>query len=302
MFAFLSFICITAQVYGMNAPTVYGTYITGEGNVPCVQNSIKRTICEGELLRVGSSIYSATGSYSDTLATSFGCDSIVDLELSVMPIALEMIAVSICEGDTYLLESTPYTFSGVYTSKLQNATGCDSIVELTLTVIEGLDQGSYQEVELCFGETITLEVDDDLEMREWSTSETTRVIEVDSNGVYWVEQADQNGCTRTDTISIFTVDCNAFCTVYFPDAISLSSDGEYDRFQVLYEDSRTRLSDYGLQIYNKWGEMVFKTEDPNVAWYGMAGSEPAELGTYNYIVEYTCNDKQNVASGKVLLR
>lgn len=53
---------------------------------PEINNSITATICEGDIYQVGSSVYSATGNYLDTLSSSAGCDSIVSLALTVQSI------------------------------------------------------------------------------------------------------------------------------------------------------------------------------------------------------------------------
>ncbi|MCB0707515.1 MAG: gliding motility-associated C-terminal domain-containing protein [Saprospiraceae bacterium] len=53
------------------------------------------TICDGDNFSVGSSIYSATGMYSDTLALSGGCDSIVNTNLTVLnPVVASFDVVS----------------------------------------------------------------------------------------------------------------------------------------------------------------------------------------------------------------
>ena len=45
----------------------------------------QNNICDGDSLIVGSSVYANTGSYTDTLTTVLGCDSVINTELTVYP-------------------------------------------------------------------------------------------------------------------------------------------------------------------------------------------------------------------------
>lgn len=94
------------------------------------------TICEGDTYQVGNSVYSVAGSYTNQFtALSTGCDSIVNLSLSITPTVSTNLVIEICDGDSYQVGSSVYTAAGSYTDLLSSAsTGCDSIVNLTLRV------------------------------------------------------------------------------------------------------------------------------------------------------------------------
>ena len=95
------------------------------------------TICEGEVYNSGAFAGKnlvIPGYYDAQLTSSCGCDSVVRLNLVVLP-AVSAIEVSICEGDTYQLGSQQLTAAGIYRDTLVNSRGCDSIITLTLSVI-----------------------------------------------------------------------------------------------------------------------------------------------------------------------
>ncbi|MFK8103118.1 MAG: gliding motility-associated C-terminal domain-containing protein, partial [Saprospiraceae bacterium] len=92
------------------------------------------TICEGEIVTIGSMTYDQTGMYSDTLAAANGCDSIINLVLEVLPIELTTLTATICEGEVFMVDNTTYTLAGNYTDTLEAVNGCDSIVNLNLFV------------------------------------------------------------------------------------------------------------------------------------------------------------------------
>ena len=91
-------------------------------------------ICEGESYEVGTSSYNTTGTYTDVLTTINGCDSTVNLALTVHPVyTLDSVAV-ICQGESVTIGTRVYTTSGTYSDLLRTVEGCDSTVNLSLTV------------------------------------------------------------------------------------------------------------------------------------------------------------------------
>jgi N-acetylneuraminic acid mutarotase len=91
-------------------------------------------ICDGSGYLFGANILSATGLYSDTLQAFNGCDSIIELNLTVMPSVSSYQAATMCLSDTYTFGNTILTTSGFYYDTLQSSTGCDSVSVLNLTV------------------------------------------------------------------------------------------------------------------------------------------------------------------------
>ena len=58
-------------------------------------------------------IVSATGTYNHTTISSIGCDSVVTLDLTVLPINTETVFDTICEGDLYDFNGNILSTSGV---------------------------------------------------------------------------------------------------------------------------------------------------------------------------------------------
>ncbi len=102
--------------------------------VSALVNNISAGICPGQTYTFGSQTLSAGGSYTETLISVSGCDSIVNLTLADLQPTSSTLNASICQGDTYTLGSQTLSTSGTYTEIIPNAAGCDSTVTLTLTV------------------------------------------------------------------------------------------------------------------------------------------------------------------------
>jgi gliding motility-associated-like protein len=92
------------------------------------------TICEGESYTIGNQVFALSGNYSVVLNTAQGCDSTVNLALTVTPVPTNNLIAQICEGDIYTVGNQQFTQAGMYQVVLQAASNCDSIVNLNLSV------------------------------------------------------------------------------------------------------------------------------------------------------------------------
>ena len=92
------------------------------------------SICDGDSVSVGSSVYNTIGNYIDVLTAANGCDSIVYTNISIAAPIVWQWGTSICNGDSVIVGNSVYNTTGVYTDTLATTNGCDSIANLNLTV------------------------------------------------------------------------------------------------------------------------------------------------------------------------
>ena len=54
------------------------------------------------------------------------------------------------------------------------------------------------------------------------------------------------------------------------------------------------MEKFDIIIYNRWGEVVFESKDPNFRWNGKVKNTGAECpeGTYFYLINYQIIEKQ----------
>ena len=76
--------------------------------------------------------YFTSSLISNTFTSSSGCDSIVELNLSINNSSLGTTTISTC--NSYLWDGISYNLSGTYTNTYTNNVGCDSIHTLDLTI------------------------------------------------------------------------------------------------------------------------------------------------------------------------
>ncbi|MCB0518281.1 MAG: HYR domain-containing protein, partial [Saprospiraceae bacterium] len=135
-----------------NAATCNFTITVLNGAV--TTTNLTESICDGESYMVGGSVYSASGNYQDTLTSSLGCDSIVNLSLTVLSVFTTNLTESICDGESFTVGASTYTLSGNYQDTLTSSFGCDSIVNLSLTVLPGFTTNLTESI--CDGESYTV--------------------------------------------------------------------------------------------------------------------------------------------------
>lgn len=108
----------------------------------------------------------------------------------------------------------------------------------------------------------------------------------DVGGFYPVtlEVVDVFGCTNSVTREIEIRD---MFNLYIPTSFTPNNDGTNDAFFV--QGSDINPEKFEFQIFNRWGEVVFETNDITEPWIGQAANESGEYyvpnGTYMYRVE-----------------
>lgn len=103
--------------------------------LPLLSSSQSLSICAGDSVVIGNSVYSTSGSYIDSLFSSNGCDSVVTTNLTVNIPYSGTQTFTICDGDSITVGTNTYTTAGTYTDIFSNTTtGCDSIITTTLNV------------------------------------------------------------------------------------------------------------------------------------------------------------------------
>lgn len=101
---------------------------------PEFRDTVRETICEGEVYSGYGFNKSVAGTYSRIWPGISGCDSIRILILTVNPVYNRIIPASLCEGEVYSANGFNESVTGTYLRNLKTVDGCDSILTLVLTV------------------------------------------------------------------------------------------------------------------------------------------------------------------------
>jgi gliding motility-associated-like protein len=98
------------------------------------------------------------------------------------------------------------------------------------------------------------------------------------NMTYYVSYVDENGCSARDSVFI-----NFDGILYIPN--TFTPDGS--QFNEVFKAKGGNIVSFKLQIYNRWGELIYTINDLNESWDGTYGGVVCQDGTYTWKVEYT---------------
>jgi len=141
----------------------------------------------------------------------------------------------------------------------------------------------------CFYYNDTLRLDaGDADSYLWTpTNEISREITILNPGDYSVTVTRSNGCTRTSSLSV-----NEICepTAYIPSAFTPDGDGINDVFRPIVNN----FTGYSFRLYNRFGQLIYYTENPDDGWDGRFKGEDAPIGVYVYRVNYKGLDRDGI--------
>ncbi len=115
----------------------------------------------------------------------------------------------------------------------------------------------------------------------WSDNTTGKIMIIPGPGKYWVSVT--NNCGRvSDTIIVLRKIDGCECSLFVPSAFTPNSDGKNELIKVLSTCPTTGE----LLIYNRWGQLVFQTDDLQKGWNGVYNNVQQMAGVYVYYVTY----------------
>ncbi len=123
---------------------------------------------------------------------------------------------------------------------------------------------------------------------KWQDNSASANYTVTNPGTYTVEVTDDRACVLKDTIRIIS-DCGL---IFFPTAFTPNNDLQNDFFGPL--GFLNTVKDYTLLIYNRQGQLVFKSTDPFKKWDGKMQNKIMLPGTYVWLAMYSNKGQKNI--------
>lgn len=230
----------------------------------------------------------------------------------------------ICPGDTALLipidggaqAGNAYQWStgangrsivinsvGTYSVIVRNTiTGCVGRSSVQVTNKPKPEYSLTKEVPLCVGDNgeakLTAGGGPGLRFFWPQLGDSSRVVTVRQVGTYQLRITSVNGCSAVDAAQVVDL-CDP--RVVVPDAFTPNSDGINDVFEVY----TAYVSDFNLKIYNRWGEVIFSSDDPEKRWDGTYRGVAYPSMLYPYVItfksQYFPDRPKTVKRGSVML-
>ncbi|MBP6184781.1 MAG: gliding motility-associated C-terminal domain-containing protein [Saprospiraceae bacterium] len=126
----------------------------------------------------------------------------------------------------------------------------------------------------------------------WDSGDSTAVRAVIAGHDYTVQV--QVGCQFFQHIFRIKTFEECACTINLPNVFTPNGDGVNDTFG---EWGMCNYSAFQLTVFNRWGQVVFETNDAGQKWNGVTNGTPQPSDEYVYIVEWISG-----LSGKILKR
>ncbi|MES2512716.1 MAG: gliding motility-associated C-terminal domain-containing protein [Bacteroidota bacterium] len=216
--------------------------------------------------------------------------------------------------DTGLQVSHTYTVPGTYTATLQytDPIGCkDTTVANSGITVFAIPVASFDP-----SVVETTVVDGQIEFVNQSTVLTNNTYTWDIGGLYnsvnvdesylfvnsgmfvvtLVATSNDGGCVDDTSI---VINVNPDVVLYVPNAFTPGSDGLNDAFHIFLPPTGVDYSTFNLIIYDRWGELIYKTTDVTQAWNGAKNNSGDILKQDVYVYKITFKDEKKKSYEKV---
>lgn len=169
--------------------------------------------------------------------------------------------------------------AGKYSVKLTRGQ-CSMVDSITIfqTDVPNVSLGS--DTLVCWNAPFMLNASFPHSQYQWSTLSSEPTINANRDGTYWVEVSNICG-KASDTIDILTIDCT--CSIYVPNAFTPNNDRLNDLFTPRLNCSTL---EYSFQVFDRWGRIIFSSNDPAKGWDGNLQHISYGPDTYFWVVSY----------------
>lgn len=142
---------------------------------------------------------------------------------------------------------------------------------------------------------------------EWSPSEAVSdpgvlrpVVSVEESTTLQIKY-NYSSCVTTDEIRIRIVDSDEIDCESIPmaRAFTPNGDGLNDTYGITVPGAFDRFISF--EVFNQWGELVFRTEHADETWDGTFKGQKMNPGGFLYKIRYECRSREYVKTGEFLL-
>ena len=198
--------------------------------------------------------------------------------------------IDLCNAVSYTLPNNDVvTNTGLYNINYKTAKGCDSIVFYNVNFSTSPVVGLGPDGCLDGKDSLILKTEPGYSAYNWNGKLTgDPAFTVKQPGTYTVSVTNACG-TKKDTIQVYQ---KYEFSILMPNAFTPNSDGLNDVFRIPKQVTNKLIS---FQVFNRWGQVIFSTNNISVGWNGNTKEFPAPTGTYvYYLVMQTVDGKKNL--------
>ncbi len=212
------------------------------------------------------------------------------------PANIDAVSWDFGDGATSSLPDPMHPFStpGQYTVRLTLTYEGQSFTDSVRVVSHPKPFITLEDTVLLYtGSTITLHAGEGFPEYLWSTGSAASTIVAGTQGSYWARVKDVYCCTHSDTTYVKVFE------YFIPNAFSPNGDGLNDVFRV---NGLYRNINFSMVIFDRWGQMVFESDDVDKGWDGKAGGQVCPPESYIWVVKISFPGQDIITSGDVVFK
>jgi hypothetical protein len=211
------------------------------------------TICEGDFIIVGESMYFDSGVYEDVLTTEDGCDSTVVTFLEVEEVFPFYNSVLLCEGQSVVVGDNTYSEEGTYEDVLISESGCDSLVITFINVGEAINTEVLVDGDV-------LEAASGISFYQWVRCEPFEIIDGATDQFYTTTEPGLYAVILTSDECQDTSDCILMGTSGVTDQTANFNVKVFPNpSNGVFVISGYNTTGNQVQIYNVRGELIYES-------------------------------------------
>ncbi|MCX6335293.1 MAG: PKD domain-containing protein [Bacteroidia bacterium] len=175
-----------------------------------------------------------------------------------------------------------------YTAKVTNSLGCSAAEEKTIRVNQPFDlsRSPMNDTSIFIGQGIQLAINtsESNVSYEWSPARNISCINCNNPWVYPSESTTYNVTVNNGCFNIsdnFNIEVIKDFYLEAPSAFTPNGDSNNDIFRF----EAKGILEFDLKIFNRWGEIVFTSDDVSQGWDGNVNGHAQNIDTYKYYVK-----------------
>lgn len=220
------------------------------------------------------------GYYSVTVTSFHDCQLTGTVYVDVSQYVHATVDTSICWGQKYLAGGKYQTTGGTYFDTLIVQLGCKKIITTNLSIRPEIIVDLGKDTVICNGIPILLSVHPENAICTWQDGSHDSSFLVVTAGVYWIK-LEKSGCFGSDSVIVAPCPPEE-SEMWVPNAFSPNGDGINDIFRA----TGLNVIKFNMDIYDRWGGLVFQTNDIGQGWPGNLGGKQDPSGIYTYSITW----------------
>ncbi len=246
---------------------------------------------------------------------NYDCGEISKVSITIIGNAFQLDIGNdtlLCPGDSLTIH-IPYSSSSIlwqdgshdsiysisnsgFFKVIVDSNGCIEKDSITVNFFTNPTKQPLSQINFCIGNDTVLNSEAGFNYL-WDNGSTAQSIFISDSGIYSCSVFNQCD-TVLNFYKVITQDCS--CNMFVPNVFTANGDGLNDYFfpviTCIYEK-------YHIAIFNRWGQLLFESDNQNAKWDGTYQGNKVPEGVYFYLIDYRqpYDDKEGQRSGSITL-